>query len=74
VELKPGLGVQWPANLFLLRLISFVPPTKEEDMNSATAASLRMIIAAHFRVKPARIVHDTRFVISALIGSIVSNC
>jgi acyl carrier protein len=30
-------------------------------MNSATAASLRMIIAGHFRVKPNRIVNDTRF-------------
>lgn len=30
-------------------------------MNSVTAASLRMIIAGHFRVKPNRIVENTRF-------------
>ena len=29
-------------------------------MHSATAASLRMIIAGHFRVKPNRIANDTR--------------
>jgi acyl carrier protein len=30
-------------------------------MNSATAASLRMIIAGYFRVKPNRVIDDTRF-------------
>ena len=30
-------------------------------MNSATAASLRMIIAGYFRVKPNRVVDDARF-------------
>jgi acyl carrier protein len=44
-----------------LQLIRFVPPTEEEDMNSAAPARLRWIIAGHFRVKPSRIVDDTRF-------------